>query len=114
MLNHRGPYLIHCHDGNDRTGFVAALLEALAGATVDEITDDYMLTYINYYHFSRDEERYRIIATFVTDVLAEFNGGIPPDNRGTIKQAAERYLTQEIGLRGSEIDGLKRILSGVE
>jgi hypothetical protein len=114
MLNHRGPYLIHCNDGNDRTGVTAALLEALAGAAIDEITDDYMLTYINYYHFSKDEERYRIVVAFITDVLTEFNGGKRLDNRGNIKQAAERYLTQEIGLTGSELDALKRILSGLE
>lgn len=114
MLNHRGPYLIHCNDGTDRTGFVAALLEALAGAGADEIAGDYMRSYVNYYHLSQEEERYRIFSTFITDVLTELNGGKPLADRSNVKEAAERYLTNEIGLTGAELDGLKQRLSGIE
>ena len=32
MASHEGPYLIHCTEGKDRTGFVSALLECLIGA----------------------------------------------------------------------------------
>jgi protein tyrosine/serine phosphatase len=113
MLNHRGPYLFHCNDGNNLTGFAAALLQALSGAAVDEITGDYMLTYINYYHFTKDEERYRIVSTFIAEVLTELNGGKPVYNNGGIKKAAERYLTEELGLTGAELDALKRIVSGL-
>ena len=35
------PYCIHCTEGKDRTGFTAMLLEALMGATLDEIINDY-------------------------------------------------------------------------
>ena len=34
---HEGPYLIHCNEGKDRTGFVVAILEALMGADAGEI-----------------------------------------------------------------------------
>lgn len=30
LIDNEGPYLIHCNEGKDRAGFVAALLEALA------------------------------------------------------------------------------------
>jgi len=40
-----GPVVFHCAGGKDRTGLVAALLLRLAGAAVDEIADDYGLTY---------------------------------------------------------------------
>ena len=43
------PYLFHCTEGKDRTGFVAILIESLCGATYDEMKDDYMVTYFNYY-----------------------------------------------------------------
>ncbi|HBJ76423.1 MAG TPA: hypothetical protein DDY68_00740, partial [Porphyromonadaceae bacterium] len=37
------PFLIHCVEGKDRCGFFAMLLEGLAGASYQEIKDDYML-----------------------------------------------------------------------
>ncbi len=44
-----GPYVVHCTEGKDRTGYVCALLEGLCGATYQEIVDDYLKTYENYY-----------------------------------------------------------------
>ena len=57
------PYLIHCTEGKDRTGFVCMLVEALAGASYEEIVDDYMLTYANYYKITETSEpsKYRTI-----------------------------------------------------
>jgi hypothetical protein len=45
MLAHDGPYLIHCHAGIDRVGFVCAVLEALIGGTPSEIVADYTRSY---------------------------------------------------------------------
>ena len=56
MTQHEGPYLIHCIEGKDRTGFVCALLEALCGASYDEIVADYMITYANYYDITKETE----------------------------------------------------------
>ena len=50
------PYLIHCTEGNDRTGFICMLVEALAGADYQQIADDYMVTYDNYYGITADSE----------------------------------------------------------
>ena len=49
MADRKGPYLVHCVEGKDRTGYVCALLEGLCGATYQEIVDDYLVTYNNYY-----------------------------------------------------------------
>ena len=43
------PYVVHCMEGKDRTGYVCALLEGLCGATYEEIVADYLITYYNYY-----------------------------------------------------------------
>ena len=51
-----GPYLVHCTEGKDRTGFVCMLIEALAGASYEEIVDDYMVTYDNYYKITEDSD----------------------------------------------------------
>ena len=62
MIEKDGPYLVHCTEGKDRAGFVAGLLEALMGSTVDEIKEDYMITYMNYYGVEYGSEQYEKIA----------------------------------------------------
>ncbi|MBQ1534748.1 MAG: tyrosine-protein phosphatase [Erysipelotrichaceae bacterium] len=69
-----GPYLIHCTEGKDRTGFVCMLVEALAGADYRSIVDDYMLTYDNYYKINETKEplKYRIIKEQNIDEMLRF------------------------------------------
>ena len=64
-----GPYLVHCTEGKDRTGFVCMLLEALCGATYQEIVDDYMITYDNYYGIKKGDSRYQIIVDSLLDPM---------------------------------------------
>ncbi|KRA66077.1 protein tyrosine phosphatase [Caulobacter sp. Root655] len=40
----RGPVLIHCAAGKDRTGLLAALTHHVAGVSDDDVIDDYLLT----------------------------------------------------------------------
>ncbi|MCR4920515.1 MAG: tyrosine-protein phosphatase [Bacteroidaceae bacterium] len=47
------PYLVHCLEGKDRTGYVCALLEGLCGASYEEIVADYLATYNNYYRVNQ-------------------------------------------------------------
>ena len=49
LPSHPAPYLVHCMEGKDRTGYVCALLEGLCGATYEEIVADYLVTYYNFY-----------------------------------------------------------------
>ena len=51
------PYLVHCREGKDRTGYVCALLEGLCGATYEEMVDDYLVTYYNYYSITPEKDR---------------------------------------------------------
>lgn len=71
MMTAQGPVYIHCLEGKDRTGFVCMLLEALAGATYDEMLSDYMITYKNYYSVSSDTapEKYDAIAKLYFDAF---------------------------------------------
>ena len=46
------PYILHCMEGKDRTGYVCALLEGLCGASYEEIVDDYLITYNNFFHLN--------------------------------------------------------------
>ena len=50
------PWLIHCSEGKDRTGFVCVLLEMLLNAGREEIETDYTLSFINYFHLEDQPE----------------------------------------------------------
>lgn len=50
MIEHEGPYLVHCIYGMDRTGFTLSVLEALMGAKTEEIQADYAKTFSNYFN----------------------------------------------------------------
>ena len=56
LPSHPAPYLVHCMEGKDRTGYVCALLEGLCGASYEEIVADYLVTYSNYYNISPVED----------------------------------------------------------
>lgn len=55
LPSHPAPYVVHCMEGKDRTGYVCALLEGLCGATYDEIVTDYLITYDNYYRITPEK-----------------------------------------------------------
>ena len=55
------PYLVHCREGKDRTGFAIMVLEALMGWNEEQIVADYMQTYTNYYGIEPDTEKYDLI-----------------------------------------------------
>ena len=113
MVDHPGPYLVHCNEGKDRAGFVAALLEALMGATVTEIKEDYMITYSNYYGVEYGSEQYEKIAdSNILESLRDM-AGLPKgaDLTGVdLVKAAENYLLK-IGLTAEQIQTLKRQLA---
>lgn len=88
------PYLVHCVEGKDRTGYVCMLLEALAGASYQEIVDDYMLTYDNYYGITKasDPEKYDLIKEKNIDVMLKYVCGGKDYMNTDLKKAAEDYL----------------------
>lgn len=56
-----------CSHGKDRTGIYCAMLEALAGASYQEIREDYMLSMCNYYGIFPHSEEYYAVASMVLD-----------------------------------------------
>lgn len=65
MIAHAPPYLIFCNEGKDRTGVFSILLEGLMGASTQEILEDYMISYINYYGISKSSSVYNYIESTV-------------------------------------------------
>lgn len=69
MLKNDGPYLFNCNEGKDRTGFLAIVLEALAGVSIEEIKRDYLFSYCNYYHLEPGSEEYERFSRTTIDRL---------------------------------------------
>lgn len=112
MCSHEGPYLIHCSLGKDRTGFVAILLEMLAGASYQEMLDDYMLTYDNFYHISphNEPEKYRIVIDeSFTSLLRYLVTDETADLTGDLSSYAEAYLKAG-GMSDEDLELLKKTI----
>ncbi len=115
MIEKEGPYLVHCTEGKDRTGFVIMLLEALAGAPYQQIADDYMLTYDNYYKINPEKEpaKYRTILEKNLDAMLKF---VVHDDKADFKTVelapyARKYLVNS-GMSDVQVDRLLARLGG--
>lgn len=115
MLNASGPVYIHCTEGKDRTGFVSMLLEALGGATYEEMRSDYMITYDNYFSVSYEEtpERYAAVAELYFDPFVAYLHGT--DNIDELRKAdyvqdAANYLISG-GMTEAEIEQLREFIT---
>jgi len=105
MAGNPGVYCIHCKEGKDRTGFIIAILELLMGADLDEVIEDYMVTYENFYRVEKGTERYRYISQTLIHQLETC--GI----NGTehLKQQTESFL-RKLGLTDTELMNLRQNL----
>lgn len=72
ILNNDGPYYIHCLEGKDRTGYVCMVIEALCGASYDELIEDYFITYHNYYGIEKDSKKYDVIKEIHIDEMIRY------------------------------------------
>ncbi|MCR5202780.1 MAG: tyrosine-protein phosphatase [Lachnospiraceae bacterium] len=111
MTKNNGPYLIHCNEGKDRTGYFCMVLEALAGANYEQIKNDYMITYKNYYRITKakDEKKYNTIITNLFDPMLQ---SIVGDESVDIKTADLGAYTEKMllkaGMTQKEINTLKK------
>lgn len=103
-----GPYLVHCVEGKDRTGYVCMIIEALAGASYDEIADDYMITYDNYYdiNMQSDPARYVIIREKNINLMLEYVTGTADYKKINLEDAITSFLESK-GMSSEAIQTLK-------
>ena len=115
LAQHDTPYLVHCTEGKDRAGFTSMMLEALAGASEEEIVEDYMRSYENYYHLDPilELEKYEMIAVKnVYEMLYTVSGLSAADyfmSDVDLAAAAEAYLTSH-GMSAEDINTLREKL----
>lgn len=107
IIDNDGPYMIHCNEGRDRAGFVIALLECLMGATIDEVIDDYMLTYYNYFGVVEGTEKYDVVLK--NSLIKVLNTTFKVDDvyKADLVKEAKDFLTEDAGLTEDEVAILK-------
>ena len=109
-----GSFLVHCTEGKDRTGFVCMLLEALCGASYEEIVDDYMITYDNYYKITEktDKTKYDTILekNLVAMIKAVVGDSSVDVTKADLSAYAKDYL-KSAGMKESDIEGLISVLT---
>ncbi|MCR5754897.1 MAG: tyrosine-protein phosphatase [Acetatifactor sp.] len=100
---------MHCTEGKDRAGVVAALLECFMGASLDEVKRDYMVTFYNYYGIQPGDEQYEAILNdnIVTTLEKMFE--VDELENAELSKEAEEYF-RKIGLTDSQIRSLKNNL----
>ena len=113
ILNNDGPYYIHCLEGKDRTGYVCMVIEALCGASYEEIVDDYFITYHNYYGIEKGTDKYEVIKSIHIDEMIRYVF----DFNETTNLLTANYRSQvnsyllSIGLTQDQIDAVQTKLS---
>lgn len=100
IIKNDGPFYIHCTEGKDRTGFVCFVLEAITGASYDEMLNDYMKTYDNYFGITKesDQKKYEAIINLYFGSFTDFI-------KEPYKQGCINYLLDS-GMEESEINTL--------
>lgn len=98
-------YLIHGKDGKNRTGYVTAVLLALNGATLEEITDDYMQSYKNLYNVKKNFQQYDLFANTIPFIFTNMNGGKKVTDKN-LASVVESYLIKDIGLTKAQIEAV--------
>ena len=114
LPTHPAPYVVHCMEGKDRTGYVCALLEGLCGATYEEMVTDYLITYANYYGITpeTDPDVCNTLLTLRLNPCLMFYAGIDDEAQlpnVDFAKAFSDYLLSH-GMSQQQLDALIHVL----
>lgn len=109
-----GPYLIHGTEGVERTGYVCMVLEALMGASKEEVIADYLRSYEDYYRLDKNSKDYKAAQAQAVSNLLTFTGAADEAALDglDLTQATHAYLLEQVKLSEAQIELLKLHLSG--
>ncbi len=116
LPSHPAPYLVHCVEGKDRTGYACAMLEGLCGASYNEIVADYLVTYKNYYNItpeSSPEVCKTLVSLRLNSCLMFYSGVTDESQLPNIDYAKvfSSYLLSH-GMTQHQLDALVKALTG--
>ena len=111
FVKNKGPYLVHCEVGRDRSGLVILLLECLMGAPYEYMVNDYARSYINIDSCSAEKAKKKAIS-HVNQELIYITGqkNIADWSKVDLARYAGTYLKTG-GMTVNEISALKKNLA---
>lgn len=98
------PIYLHCMGGADRTGTVAVIVEALAGADEAELSIDYELT-----GFSSVGARPRNSTSYK---YKELIAGLKAYDGATLQEKTENYCIKTLGLSRAQVSNVQSLMGG--
>lgn len=113
------PALVHCAGGKDRTGFVAALVQLLAGVPQETVLEDYLLTnrFMEFYNEKtirklRRMSLFQASADFLRPVMEARPQYLEQilDEVLNVYGTIEEYLRGACGVSPDSIKALRRLL----
>ena len=115
LPSHPAPYVVHCLEGKDRTGYVCALLEGLCGATYEEIVADYLVTYDNYYKVNpkNKPETCAILTKLKLNPCLRYYAGVSDETQLPDVDYAKAFASYLLshGMSQQQIDALVKALT---
>ena len=115
LPTHPAPYVVHCMEGKDRTGYVCALLEGLCGATYQEIIDDYLTTYDNYYLITpaKDPELCNTLVSMRLNTCLMHYAGVTNEAQLPMVDYAKAFSNYLLthGMSRQQLDALLKVLT---
>ena len=98
------PLVIHCAIGRDRTGTLAAILEALLGATYEDILMDYEASF-----FSEAAHKDNANPDDMTNKILEVYNYLNNYSSSSLAENSEKFLLN-IGAKKTSLDKIKLIM----
>jgi hypothetical protein len=124
-LDSDGSVGLFCKLGKDRTGIYCLILQALAGATLEEATDEFMLSFTNFYWIMKGTDEYdavyetnlfRILYLFqhpeLIDSMLDIDWSKAELVDFDLQEVITGFLIDYIGIPVEKIDALKAWLTG--
>lgn len=113
LVDKEGPWLIHCELGRDRTGVICAVVEALCGATYEEIVQDYMISYegLHAIDMNPDSLQYRLFKARIDEQLAAITGYAIEDLPVSDLRISVRDYLMRCHMTKNQIDRLEQLLT---
>ena len=119
FLGNDGSFYLHCVEGKDRTGFAALLFESLGNASIEEIRNDYWITYENYFHVTKDNDRefydaiiglrFNDFLKYLSSLVDGYIFSLDTITNEILKSGVKTYLL-ECGLETNDIEGIEEKL----
>jgi len=106
IIRSDGPYLIHCHAGIDRTGFVCMVLESFMGAPLEDVINDYLLSFNSGFESSILASTQKADFYTAMQILSVMSNS-QTINEQNLQHIAEIYLRNTIRLSAEEIKLLR-------